>query len=54
MKADAAAYAAGRRADYEDEHRMVHKDGSIRWFLARGRMVSARGAPPPRSAPTRT
>ena len=43
VKADAAAYAAGASADYEDEHRMLHKDGSIRWFLARGRMVIGPG-----------
>ena len=44
VKADAAAYAGrARSADYEDEHRMVHKDGSIRWFLARGRLVAGPG-----------
>jgi PAS domain S-box-containing protein len=43
VKADAAVYAAGATADYEDEHRMVHKDGSIRWFLARGRPVGGPG-----------
>ena len=43
VKADAAAYAAGASTDYEDEHRMVHKDGSIRWFLARGRMIVGPG-----------
>ena len=43
VKADAAAYAAGQTADYEDEHRMVHKDGSIRWFLARGRPLAGPG-----------
>jgi signal transduction histidine kinase len=34
---------AGGTADYEDEHRMVHKDGSVRWFLARGRPVGGPG-----------
>ena len=43
VKADAAAYAAGASTDYEDEHRMVHKDGSIRWFLARNRMIVGPG-----------
>jgi len=43
VKADAAAYAEGASTDYEDEHRMVHKDGSIRWFLARGRMIVGPG-----------
>ena len=26
----------GKTSYYEIEHRMVHKQGSIRWFLARG------------------
>jgi PAS domain S-box-containing protein len=26
----------GRSLHFESEHRMLHKDGSIRWFLARG------------------
>ena len=43
VKADAAAYAAGSNADYEDEHRMLHKDGSLRWFLARGRIIIGPG-----------
>ena len=30
-------YLAGKTPMYEVEHRMVHKDGSVRWFLARGR-----------------
>jgi len=43
VKADAAAYVAGASTDYEDEHRMLHKDGSIRWFLARGRLIVGPG-----------
>jgi PAS domain S-box-containing protein len=31
---------------FEAEHRMLHKDGSVRWFLSRGSMIrSADGAP---------
>jgi PAS domain S-box-containing protein len=30
------AHIAGETALYEIEHRMLHRDGSIRWFLARG------------------
>jgi PAS domain-containing protein len=44
VKADAAAYVAGASTDYEDEHRMLHKDGSIRWFLARGRLIVGPGS----------
>jgi PAS domain S-box-containing protein len=32
----AQAHIAGHTAFYEVEHRMLHRDGSIRWFLARG------------------
>ena len=34
--ARAQAHIAGETPLYEFEHRMVHRDGSIRWFLARG------------------
>jgi PAS domain S-box-containing protein len=27
--------------EYEVEHRMIHKDGSVRWFLSRGSLVTA-------------
>jgi PAS domain S-box-containing protein len=32
----AQAHIAGEAPVYEVEHRMLHRDGSIRWFLARG------------------
>jgi PAS domain S-box-containing protein len=35
----ARAHIAGAAPAYEIEHRMVHRDGSIRWFLARGAVV---------------
>ena len=36
----------GRVPDYEVEHRMVHKDGSARWFLSRGTLMRrANGSP---------
>ncbi len=46
MKADVVVHRSGARQQYEDEHRMLHKDGSIRWFLARGRMVGGPGDRP--------
>jgi PAS domain S-box-containing protein len=42
-QADIDAHVAGRTPQYENEHRMLHRDGSIRWFLARGRVVRAPG-----------
>ncbi len=33
---EAQAHLDGHKPFYELEHRMIHKDGSIRWFLARG------------------
>jgi len=35
----ASAYARGEAPAFEDEHRMLHSDGSTRWFLARGKLV---------------
>ena len=39
LRADAQACADGRTPSFESEHRMVHRDGSIRWFLTRGSSV---------------
>ena len=33
----AQAHIAGHTPVYEAEHRMLHRDGTIRWFIARGR-----------------
>ena len=35
----AQAHIRGEAPTYEVEHRMVHRDGSIRWFLARGTVI---------------
>ena len=32
-----------RHREYKVEHRMIHKDGSVRWFLSRGSLVRACG-----------
>lgn len=34
----AQAHIQGETSFYEFEHRVMHKDGSIRWFLTRGRL----------------
>ena len=42
----ARAHIAGETPSYEIEHRMLHRDGSIRWFLARGSVTrDAQGHP---------
>jgi PAS domain S-box-containing protein len=37
----AREHIEGRTPSFDVEHRMIHKDGSIRWFLARGSLVSS-------------
>ncbi|HEY7447653.1 MAG TPA: ABC transporter substrate binding protein [Vicinamibacterales bacterium] len=39
------AHIQGKSPFYEVEHRMVHRDGSLRWFLARGSAVRKDGRP---------
>jgi PAS domain S-box-containing protein len=36
LLAESQAHMEGRTPSYDVEYRMLHKDGSIRWFLARG------------------
>jgi PAS domain S-box-containing protein len=36
---DAHAHAHNNTLSFENEHRMLHRDGSIRWFLTRGSAV---------------
>lgn len=36
LRAKIAAHLEGRTSYFEDEHRMVHQDGSVRWVLNRG------------------
>jgi PAS domain S-box-containing protein len=46
VMAKANAHLEGSAPTYEVTHRMLHKDGSIRWFLARGTaMRDAKGRP---------
>jgi diguanylate cyclase (GGDEF)-like protein/PAS domain S-box-containing protein len=39
MKLDFSAHCEGVTSNFENEHRMVHKDGSYRWILSRGLAV---------------
>jgi PAS domain S-box-containing protein len=46
VMAEADAHLQGSKPHYEIAHRMLHRDGSIRWFLARGNAVrDAKGKP---------
>lgn len=48
------AYFQGKTSAYEVEHRMLHKDGSIRWFVARGAMQCDEDGTPVRMSGTDT
>lgn len=39
LRAEAQACADGQTPSFENEHRKVHRDGSVRWFLTRGSAV---------------
>jgi PAS domain S-box-containing protein len=46
VTAQVQACIEGRTEEYEVEHRMIHKDGSVRWFLSRGSLMRrAEGTP---------
>ena len=51
---EANACIEGAKKDYHVEHRMVHKDGSIRWFLASGKVVRDESGKPIRFSGTDT
>jgi diguanylate cyclase (GGDEF)-like protein/PAS domain S-box-containing protein len=42
VRAKIEAHLEGRTPRFEDEHRLLHRDGSYRWFLSRG--FAVRGA----------
>jgi PAS domain S-box-containing protein len=52
--AQARAHIAGETPSFEVEHRMLHKDGSARWFLARGLIVRGESGTPDRIIGTST
>ena len=39
VKADIGAHLIGQVPQYENEHRMLHKNGTYRWMLSRGMMI---------------
>jgi two-component system, LuxR family, sensor kinase FixL len=54
VMAAAKAHIEGRAAAFEVAHRMLHRDGSIRWFLARGAVVDRQDDRPIRMIGTDT
>ena len=54
VMARASAHIAGETPSYEVEHRMLHKDGSVRWFMARGSAVQWKAGKPVRIIGTDT
>ena len=48
------AHVRGETPQYELEHRMLHKDGSVRWVLARGIVIRDEKGKPVRVAGTDT
>ena len=52
--AQARACIDGETSSLESEHRMLHRDGSIRWFLARGSVVRDDNGTPTRLVGTDT
>ncbi|UBF28655.1 PAS domain-containing protein [Kovacikia minuta CCNUW1] len=49
-----ADYLAGQSSEYALEHRMLHRDGSIRWFLTQGVAFRTADGQPYRIVGTRT
>ena len=54
VMAEATKHLEGASLHYEIEHRMLHKDGSIRWFLARGTAMRDKSGKPYRMLGTDT
>jgi PAS domain S-box-containing protein len=54
VMSEAEAHLKGLTRQYEVAHRMLHKDGSVRWFLARGTALKDAGGKPYRVLGTDT
>jgi PAS domain S-box-containing protein len=50
----ARMYLSGALPAFEVEHRMLHRDGSVRWFLTHGTIAEWRGSKPVQMAGTET
>jgi len=54
VRAAIAAHRAGETAQFESEHRMLHRDQSYRWFLSRGMAIRDAGGRETRMAGSQT
>jgi diguanylate cyclase (GGDEF)-like protein/PAS domain S-box-containing protein len=54
VRSDIAAHIAGQTPHYEDEYRMLHKDGVYLWMLGRGLIVRDPSGKPYRMAGSQT
>jgi diguanylate cyclase (GGDEF)-like protein/PAS domain S-box-containing protein len=54
LEGDLAAHLEGRTPHFENEHRLLHKDGSFRWMLTRGLAVRDEDGKPYRIAGSQT
>ncbi len=54
VKADIADHLEGRTSHFENEHRMLHKNGAYRWMLSRGLAVWDYDGKPTRMAGSQT
>lgn len=54
LRTDLAAHLAGTTPHFENEHRLLHRDGSFRWMLTRGLAVRADDGVPYRIAGSQT
>jgi len=54
LKTDLASHVLGKTAHFENEHRMLHRDGGYRWMLSRGIGVRARNGKAIRLAGSQT
>ncbi len=54
LQKDLAVHLEGRTPHFENEHRLLHKDGGFRWMLTRGMAVRDEGGEPNRIAGSQT
>jgi diguanylate cyclase (GGDEF)-like protein/PAS domain S-box-containing protein len=54
LRADLAAHLAGATPHFQNEHRLMHRDGTFRWMLTRGLAVRGEDGVPYRIAGSQT